>query len=139
MGIPPSLSHHTSEQDEARHCILLVATAAFAKKEKKHHRGRRDVLQFDINLDLAPEERFTEVVTHFEPQIHDLFLFLTKIPAVTKFFSEIARLRGPENDEYNAEIEGIAKITKIDPKLVQAAQYLYELNTLMVPIINFST
>ena len=57
----------------------------------------RPAPEFDINLDLAPEERFAEVVAHFNSSIHDFYnKFLHSIPAKAILFGLSAK-RGKEN------------------------------------------
>lgn len=46
--------------------------------------------------------------------------------------------RGPENAEQQAEIEGLAAQSRLPLKFVQGIQMLYELQTLMPPIVNVS-
>jgi hypothetical protein len=94
--------------------------------------------EFDINLDAAPEVRFTEVVTHFNASIYEFYnKFLHSIPAKAVLFGLSAK-RGKENAELQAEIEGIAKLTQLPEYGIHTVQFLYELQTLMVPIVNFT-
>ena len=48
--------------------------------------------------------------------------------------------RGPETDEFQEELEGLAEIFGLPIKFLQAMQYLYEFNTALVDIgfYNFS-
>ena len=50
----------------------------------------------------------------------------------------ITDIRGKEPDEMQREIQGLADASKLPLKFVQAIQALYELQTLMVPIVNFT-
>ena len=45
---------------------------------------------------------------------------------------------GKEPDEMQREIQGLADASKLPLKFAQAIQALYELQTLMVPIVNFT-
>jgi len=47
-------------------------------------------------------------------------------------------VRGEENPEQQAEIRGLAEGSRLPLKFVQGIQMLYELQTLMVPIVNCS-
>ena len=47
-------------------------------------------------------------------------------------------MRGEENPEQQAEIRGLAEGSRLPLKFVQGIQMLYELQTLMVPIVNCS-
>jgi len=57
---------------------------------------------------------------------------------VTELATLISQHRGPETDEFQREIEGLAKLTNIAAPALHAIQMLYEINTLMVPIVNIT-
>jgi len=101
----------------------------------------RAVPEFEVDLDLAPEERFVEVVQHFNSSIqafYDHFLHNILGRPVKRILADVAAKRGEEHAELQREIEGVAKLTNIETSVLQVMQVLYELNTLMVPIVNFS-
>lgn len=50
----------------------------------------------------------------------------------------ITDVRGKETEEMQREIQGLSSASKLPLKFVQAIQALYELQTLMVPIVNFT-
>jgi hypothetical protein len=90
-------------------------------------------------LDLSPDERFTEVTTHFTKPLQH---FLTHLHgnnfAIKLLLGELVKRRGPENDELQGEIRNVAKIVGVPEAEVHALQMFYELNTIMVPIVNFT-
>jgi len=101
--------------------------------------ARKPLTEFKINLDVDPEERFVEVIQHFNSSVQAFY---------EKFFAHDAPLRlairglsakrGAEVDELQAEIRGIAKYTGIPEYDIHAVQLLYELQTVMVPILNIT-
>jgi len=97
------------------------------------------VPEFDINLDLVPEDRFVEVVNHFkEPLMNLVDHFHGTTPTARLIAMEISKRRGPENAEFMGEIKGIAKTAGIPVAEIHMVQMLYEINTLMIPLVNFS-
>merc|ERR1719506_1372954 len=101
--------------------------------------NRKPIPEFEINLDNEPEERFTEVLTHFGPQLHNFLNYLHGDSSEVKaIFDAIVLKRGRETDELQREINGIAKHTGIAKNEIHGMQLFYELNTLMIPIVNFT-
>ena len=101
----------------------------------------RPVPSFAINLDLAPEQRYVGVATRFNSSI---WRFYDKLfahdAALTNALYAMVDKRGPEPDSVmRGEIEGIVATTRLPAKFVQGVQSLYELQTLMVPIVNGSS
>jgi hypothetical protein len=100
---------------------------------------RIPIPEFEIDLDRAPAERFTEVVQHFSEPLAEFIQHLhANSPVVKALAFLVAAKRGKENDELQGEMEGIAKLAKVTVAEIHAIQMLYELNTLMVPIVNFT-
>lgn len=99
---------------------------------------RAAVPEFEIDLGLAPEDRFTHVIEHFKPALSDLYSNLVNNSIVLGLANKVVAARGPENDELMAELTGIAETVGWPIQVVQSAQILYEVQTLMVPITNFS-
>jgi hypothetical protein len=93
---------------------------------------------FNIDLDLDPEERFKEVIAHFEEPLYGVYNAYATNAVVRKLYEKLAAQRGPENDELAGEIRGISKYSKIPLEAIQAAQLLYELQTIMVPVENIT-
>lgn len=100
---------------------------------------RIPVPEIEVNLDLAPEERFTKVVQHFNEPLNNFAKHLHAgnflVRALAK---QVANHRGAENDELAAEIRGIAKVSGIAEPEIHAMQLLYELNSLMIPLTNLT-
>jgi len=100
---------------------------------------RVPVPEFEINLDLDPEERFTEVLTHFNSSLHNFATHLHADTSAVKAIATAAAIkRGRETDEFNRELTGAARVTGITKNELHIIQILYELNTLMIPIVNFT-
>lgn len=111
---------------------MCISTAVAAK-------ARLPIPEFSIDLDAAPEERFTEVVEYFKEPILKLYNhFHLEQPLLKLFALEVAFRRGPENPELQAEIRNVAKITGVSVAEVQAMQWFEEVATLMVPIVNLT-
>lgn len=100
---------------------------------------RLPVPEFQVNLDQPPELRFAKVIEHFNSSIWNFYtgMHLHNF-VVTGLANKIAKARGPEPEEFMREIEGIAKATNIPVNAIHTIQMLYEINTLMVPIVNIT-
>jgi hypothetical protein len=99
----------------------------------------RPVPEYEINLDLPPEQRFAAVLTDFNVSLTALYNdVLTKDPVLKKVLFDFVAQRGDENEELQGEIEGVAKACNLPVTGVHALQFLYELGTLMIPIENIT-
>ena len=101
----------------------------------------RPVPTLEINLDLPPEQRYVGVATRFNSSI---WRFYDKLfahdAALTNALYAMVDKRGPEPDAImRGEIEGIVATTRLPAKFVQGVQSLYELQTLMIPVVNGSS
>jgi len=96
----------------------------------------KPVPEFDIELDTAPDQRFNEVIGHFNSSIQAFYQHVLNHAALKAVFFGLAEKRGAENDELMGEISGIARETKLPVYVIHAIQMLYELQTIMVPIWN---
>ena len=101
----------------------------------------RTVPTLVIDLDRPPEQRYVEVATRFNSSI---WAFYDKLfahdAALTDALHALVDARGPEPDGVmRAEVDGIIKTTRLPAKFVQGIQALYELQTLMVPVVNGSS
>lgn len=112
-------------------CISLILVSSISAE-------RRSVPEFEINLDAAPEERFAEVLRHFRPSIQAFWHGFWDNVIAKGAFIGLTKRRGPEPEELQREIEGIAKISGLPLYGIHGFQFLYELQTLMVPIENFT-
>ena len=115
---------------------LILATVCLAGAS-----ARRSVSEYTINLDLAPEDRFIEagLLPHFNATVWKFYnQFFANDKALTDALDLLVGIRGPEPDEMQREIESLAAASGLPAKFVQGVQMLYELQTLMVPIVNFT-
>ena len=103
--------------------------------------GWRSVPSLHISLDLSPEIRYVEVATRFNSSIWNFYNTLfAHDAALTNALYAMVDARGPEPDSVmRGEIEGIIATTRLPAKFVQGVQALYELQTLMVPVVNGSS
>lgn len=101
--------------------------------------ARREVHNYTINLDLAPEHRFDEIVPFFNDTVWGFFnAYFANDKVLRDALYAITDERGLEPAEMQAEIKGMAASTLLPIKFVHAVQMLYELQTLMVPIDNIT-
>jgi len=114
-----------------RQAVFVASLLAYA-----YGRPALPVPEFKINLDLDPEERFKEVIEHFQEPLYDVYDTMANNAFVRNLYNKIAEHRGTENDELAGEIRGFSKYSKIPLAAMQAAQLLYELQTIMVPVEN---
>jgi len=116
--------------------VCLLLTSAFAGCV-----ARRPVPQYTINLDLPPQNRYDAVIAnpHFNATVWGFYTkYFAKDPALKDALYAISKGRGVENTEQQGEIEGLAAKSGLPLQFVQAIQMLYEIQTLMVPIVNVS-
>jgi len=97
----------------------------------------RPVPEYEINLDLPPEQRFLAVLKDFNASLNALYYdVLTKDPPLKTMLFDFVAQRGDETPEFQTEIETVAKTCGVPVAGVHALQFLYELGTLMIPIEN---
>jgi len=112
---------------------LAVCCTASAQGE------RRPVPEFEVKLDEAPATRFSAVTSHFNATIQNFFnKYLAKHTHLIKAVEDLSKKRGPEPEEMQEEIRGVAQVTGLPELGIQAMNMLYELQTLMVPIENIT-
>ena len=80
------------------------------------------VPEFDIDLDQSGEDRFVNVIKHFQPALDKLYNGLVDNPLVLAISKKIAAHRGDENPELMAELRGIAATVGWPLHIVQSAQ-----------------
>lgn len=103
--------------------------------------GRRAVPDYELNLDLEPEERYAGLFdvpdTDFNATVWKFYeQSFANHPGLTDVLYRIAAKRGPEpDDEMQREIEGLATLSRLPLEFVQSMQMLYEIQTLMVMIM----
>merc|ERR1719410_12372 len=101
--------------------------------------GRLSVPEFEIDLDLEPEERFKHVYPHFAFALRDFVNFLhAKNSVINSIAEKISRRRGNEPEEMTREMGFWAKSIHVSIEEIHAVNMLYEFNTLMVPITNLT-
>lgn len=98
----------------------------------------RSVPEFDIDLDAHPEDRFNGVIQHFNGTIQEFYKHYLDHDIVRAALRRMSAKRGPEVAELQSEIDAYARLTNLPVYGIHIMQMLYELNTLMVPIENFT-
>ena len=100
--------------------------------------ARRPIKEYVIDLDLPPSERFL-VLKDFNNSIwkfyNDLF---AKDVLLTDALYSLNDKRGPEVPELEEEIKGMIELSQLPYKFVKSIQMLYELQTLMLPVVNLT-
>ena len=100
----------------------------------------RDLRSFTVDLDLPPEHRYDHILPHFNATIWKFWDgYFAPHPWLQDAFFKLVDWRGPEaSAEQQGEIDGIVRETQLPAKFIQGLQYLYVLQTVMVPIVNFT-
>jgi len=99
----------------------------------------RFLKDYEINLDLSPEDRYNDLIVDFNDTVWQYYNENIKDKtALTDVLYKLAAKRGPENAEQQGEIEGLARLSKLPLPFVQSIQMLYELQTIMIPVVNFT-
>eukprot|EP00933_Yihiella_yeosuensis_P060503 TRINITY_DN6325_c0_g1_i3.p1 TRINITY_DN6325_c0_g1~~TRINITY_DN6325_c0_g1_i3.p1 ORF type:complete len:469 (-),score=58.13 TRINITY_DN6325_c0_g1_i3:66-1472(-) len=95
---------------------------------------------FTIDLDTDPGHRYDHVMSHFNATIQKLWNdYFANDTALRDAVLALPKLRGPEKDEeLQKEIEGMARAVHVPAEFAHAMQYMYELQTVMLPVVNFS-
>ena len=104
---------------------------------------RIPVNTYEINLDLPPAQRYLPLFdlsrgNVFNATMWDLYSRIGTDPGLQSVLYGIAAQRGPEIEEMQQELEGFAAASALPVQFVQAIQMLFEIQTLMVPIVNFT-
>eukprot|EP00928_Gymnodinium_smaydae_P071335 TRINITY_DN54958_c0_g1_i1.p1 TRINITY_DN54958_c0_g1~~TRINITY_DN54958_c0_g1_i1.p1 ORF type:complete len:438 (-),score=86.34 TRINITY_DN54958_c0_g1_i1:199-1455(-) len=127
-----------------RSCLRMIFALHFLGLALALGQGsgeRATMPEFKISLDEAPEERFREVLHHYNASLHSFvngYLGGVLKAPLRALLAGLVAKRGAENAELQGEIRGMAQLTGIPEYEVHAMQMLYELQTLMVPIDNIS-
>lgn len=110
--------------------------------------GRVPIPNYVIDLDVAPSERWADIIVNgtsgggvpFNRTFWQFYEeYVVSHSAVKEALFALVAKRGPEADEeFMEELEGIAFYSRLPVEFVQGIQMLYELQTLMVPIVNFT-
>jgi hypothetical protein len=112
-------------------CLSSFATPAFA---------RREVSTYEINLDLPPSQRYLKLLSDsdngFNTTVWQFYnTYFAKDQVLTDVLYGISKKRGAEPTEMQEEIQALSDLSKLPLQFVQSIQMLYELQTLMVPIV----
>jgi len=101
---------------------------------------RVPVPEFQIDLDSKPEDRFTEVLTHFGDNLRNFANHLHAGSSILKAIAEAVVLkRGREPEELDRELTGFHRATGIPKNELQTIQMIYELDTTTIPVVNFTS
>jgi hypothetical protein len=110
-----------------------------ASKIPPQPHGHRGIKTHVINLDLAPEHRYDAIVPFYNESVWEFWNdFFANDDVVRDAMFALADIRGAYNTEMQGEIQGLADVSGLPLKFVESIQMLYELNTLMVPVVNFT-
>jgi hypothetical protein len=102
-------------------------------------RGVTEVPSYVINLDLDPQDRYNELIPHFNDTVWEFYTdYFLQYPGLRHLLLNISEVRGPENDEITGELEGFAAMTKLPFEFLKAMQMFEEIQTMMIPVVNFS-
>ena len=115
--------------------VVLTATAILGARGE-----RQAVKTFQIDLDLDPKERYAKLLPYFNDTVWGFYnTYFAKDKVLTDVLYGLSKKRGIEKDpEQQAEIQAYADLSRLPLQFVQSIQMLYEIQTLMVPIVNFS-
>ena len=117
-------------------CFIVLHLCCFGLSTIE---GRREVKEYVIDLDQDPELRYVDLLPEFNSTVWGFWnKYFANDAILRDALYGITDLRGEENDEMRKEIQGLADASKLPLKFVHAVQMLYELQTLMVPIVNFT-
>jgi len=116
--------------------LLLTACLALAS-------ASTPLPKYIVNLDLAPEQRYEGLFsvpgTDYNATVWKFYNeYFVKYPPLMTLLSDLTTKRGPEPDEQQREINGLAAMSGLPVDFVQGIQMLYELQTVMVPVVNFT-
>jgi len=118
--------------------LSLAALAPLAVRAD----ARRVPPTITINLDLPPSERFNVLLEPSYGFNATVWEFYTKYVASDALLKDalagLVALRGDEPAEMQTEIESLAKLAKLPTWFVQGIQMLYEVQTMLPPLVNFS-
>jgi N-acylethanolamine-hydrolysing acid amidase len=113
---------------------VVVTTFCFTIPTIK---AQHDAPRYQLNLDLAPEDRWTEIVTAYNDTIHDslnsLFENNKEIHELLEVASVVMKARPSAvktwfGDEQYTEMESIARLTNLDLDILAAISTIYDLS-----------
>jgi hypothetical protein len=95
------------------------------------------VPEFIIDLDKAPEKRFTEVTKKFGPKFTEFFEKFGKSPGIVAGMKKVVQLRGEEDSEMMGEIQGMSKDLDMPQYVLQATQLVPAAQCMKGPFLHF--
>ena len=117
---------------------LSAVICALASAQPQH----RPAPTFEINLDQPPEQRFSVIfdpAAGFNETVWEFYnMYFANNERLKEALYHLVATRGEEVPEMQGEIRGLAMGSKLPLPFVQGIQMLYELQTVMVPIVNMS-
>jgi hypothetical protein len=118
--------------------MMTMAMLALAATLAPH----RPVPVFTIDLDLPPEERYRVLLapgTGFNATVWEFWNgYFARDKILTDALYKLVDARGEEAPEMMGELRGLSHMSKLPLKFVQGMQLFYELQTIMVPIVNIT-
>lgn len=123
---------------------VAIAVAALGCALVTPSEARHNLMNYVIDLDTAPEHRYDHIVmdksNNFNATVWAFFdKYFANDKAIMDAFDLIADERAlTEDPEMLSEIRGLARVSGLPVNFVHGIQFLYEIQTLMVPIVNGS-
>ena len=89
-------------------------------------------LKREVNLDLPPEERWTDIVTEFKEPLKETLNWINNkswlFTPIIKRLKQNLKEKGGWSDENIKEMKGISKISDIDYSIIETANLFFEWN-----------
>lgn len=121
-----------------------ILACALVLKAPHETAARESAREYVIDLDSPPEARYSEIIhdssNGFNSTVWKFYNeYFANDKVLTDLLYDIIDKRGEESSaEMHAEIQGLAQMSGLPFKFVHVVQLLYELQTLMVPVVNFT-
>jgi len=112
---------------------ILVLSYIYSSYLGKNQNG---IDIFKIDLDLPPEDRFVTVAKYFKTDVIKVFkkYFPFPLSYLVKLIGNLFWNLKPEN---YLEMEGLGKEFEIDPKILLASQYIYDLSAFCTSVVSY--
>ena len=116
---------------------LLCFSSALAVSDQ-----RRVPPTYSIDLDLPPSKRFQVLVepsTGFNATVWEFYnKYVAPDPLLKEALFRLVAIRGDEPAEMQAEVVSMAEASRLPLQFVQGIQMLYEVQTMLPPIVNLT-
>jgi len=136
--LPDSVLGEADEIAASMIAFIFTVICALASAQPQH----RTAPTFEINLDKPPEQRFSVIfdpAAGFNETVWEFYnMYFANNERLKEALYHLVATRGEEVPEMQGEIRGLAMGSKLPLPFVQGIQMLYELQTVMVPIVNVS-